>query len=209
MSTTFDVYPGTHELPTFATLLERSSKELHAFLHSIGIAKRPAIHVKLKRCEGDGDIPFSTKYPLRWNENTYAWFMVGEVSGGTDAYYDDDSIQIKEEWEGEFDDPKCKRLESLIRDCVRTGNRWTFRRSVGQSGIINLGYGLIAGSLAAITGGFIYSNDSAWDWERMPARGDDFLTWYFRPEQALQESTREWSRRCLDHLAAELESLTT
>jgi hypothetical protein len=204
MSTSFDVYPRTRELPTFAALIERSSKELHSFLDSIGISERPPIHLRLQRCEGDSHVPFSLGEPAQWSEDLYAWFMVGKVPGGTDAYFDNDADQIKELWDGELDDPKCKRLEPLIRECVAIGHRWWFRRSAGQPAIINLVYGLIAGSLAAITDGFVYSSDSAWDWERMPARPQELLSWYFRPEQAIEENLREWSRRCLDVLGSEL-----
>jgi hypothetical protein len=80
--------------------------------------------------------------------------MVDDVGGGTDAYYCDDADEINEVWSGEFDDPKCLRLEPLIRECVQIGHYWSFRRSMGQPGIVNLAYGLIAGSLAALTDGF-------------------------------------------------------
>jgi hypothetical protein len=204
MSTTFHVYPRTRELPTFAALIERSSKELHSFLDSVGINERPPIHLRLQRREGDSHVPFSLDEPAQWSKDLYGWFMVGNVPGGADAYFDNDANQIKELWDGEFDDPKCKRLESLIRECVAVGHRWWFRRSAGQPAIINLAYGLIAGSLAAITDGFVYSSDSAWDWERMPARPQELLSWYFRPEQSKEEQFREWSRRCLDVLGSEL-----
>jgi hypothetical protein len=65
-------------------------------------------------------------------------------------------------------------------------------------------YGLIAASLAAIRDGFLTSDDSAWDWQRLPALPDEFLAWYSRPEKAIGENFREWSKRCLGHLAKEL-----
>lgn len=204
MSTTFEVYPRARGLPTFSAICDRSTAELHRFLDSIGIRSRPRIHVKLQACTDNAQVPFSLDDPACWNKETYAWFMVGDVPGGTDAYYDDNADEIREYWEGELDNPNCKRREVLIRECVETGHRWWFRRSAGQPGIINLAYGLMAGSLAAITDGFVYSMDSAWDWERMPALPEEFLGWYFRPEQALKEDFRSWSKRCLEQLAEEL-----
>jgi hypothetical protein len=62
----------------------------------------------------------------------------------------------------------------------------------------------MAGSLAAITDGFVYSMDSAWDSEQLPALPAGFLSWYFRPEKALKEDFRSWSKRCLAHVAEEL-----
>lgn len=205
MSTTFDVYPREFALPSFAAILDRATQELWCFLESIDIRQRPRIDVRLQRSEDHSAVPFLLNDPARWNSDAYAWFTVGDVPGGSDAYYDDDVDEIKAQWDGEFDDPKCKRIEPLIRECVRTGHRWGFRRSAGQPAIINLTYGLLAGSLAAITGGFVYSNDSAWDWERMPASPAEFLTWYFRPELALEEDFREWSKRCLESLPKELD----
>ncbi len=209
MSTTFEVYPRDKELPSFSALIDRSTMELHRFLDSIGIRSRPCIHVRLQACADHAQVPFSPDDPARWNEDTYAWFMVGEVPGGSDAYFDDDADEIRHYWDGELENPKCKKRESLIRECVLTGHRWWFRRSAGQPAIINLAYGLMAGSLAAITDGFVYSVDSAWDWERMPALPAEFLSWYFRPEQALKENFCNWSKQCLDHLAEELKDTVT
>jgi hypothetical protein len=134
--------------------------------------------------------------------------MVGEVPGGTDAYFDDDAAKIQELWAGGFDEPRCKRLEPLIRECLSIGHRWWFRRSASQPAIINVGYGLMAASLAALTGGFVLSDDGAWDLQRMPALPEEFLSWYFRPEQALEEEFRSWSQRCLDALTEELEGMS-
>jgi hypothetical protein len=206
MSTTFDVYPRTKQLPSFAAIIDRSTAELHRFLESVNIGARPRIHVRLQRREDDSHVPFSLDEPARWTEDNYAWFMVGDAAGGTDAYFDDDRAKIQELWDGGFEDPQCKRLEPLIRECISTGHRWWFRRSAGQPAIINIAYGLIAASLGALTDGFITSDDSAWDWQRLPALPDEFLSWYFRPEKAIEENFREWSQRCLGFLPAELEN---
>ena len=204
MSTTFEVYPRTRELPTFAELVDRSTKELHAFLDSVGVGARPRIEVRLMRRFDHAHQAFALRDPLRWDPETYAWFMVGDVVGGTDATFDDNAPQIAETWRGELE-PKVRRLEPLISECVGVGHRWWFRRSAGQPAIVNLAYGLIAGSLAALTGGFVYSDDSAWDWERMPARPEEFLKFYFRPDQALEPDFQSWSRECIEHLAEELQ----
>jgi hypothetical protein len=205
MSTTFDVYPRTTDLPSFAAILDRSTAELHRFLGSVGIRARPRVHLRIQRCADDSHLPFSLDAPAHWGKDTYAWFMVGDVPGGSDAYFDNDRTQITECWDDGFDDPRRRPLEPLIRECLETGHRWSFRRSAGQPAVINLAYGLIAASLAAITDGFLTSDDSAWDWQRLPALPDEFLTWYFRPEKAIGDNFREWSQRCLGYLAEELE----
>jgi hypothetical protein len=149
-------------------------------------------------------VPFSLDDPARWNKETYAWFMVGNVRGGTDAYSDDDANEIREYWDDEMANPRCIRFESIIRESVEIGHRWSFRRSAGQPAVINLAYGLIAGSLAAITNGIVHSIDSAWDYEKLPASPEEFLSWYFRPEQTANQKSQAWSRECLARLAVEL-----
>jgi hypothetical protein len=143
--------------------------------------------------------------PFVWPKNIYAWFTVGEVPGGTDAYFRNDAREIIKYWEGELTNPNCKEAELLIRECATTGHAWWFRRSINQPAIINLTYGLIAGSLAAITDGIVYSMDNAWDWQRMPATAGDFLTWYFRPDLTIDSNKREWAERCIGYLAEELD----
>jgi hypothetical protein len=205
MSTTFDVYPGMTDLPSFAAVIERSTSELHRFLGSVGIRARPPIHLRIQRCEDNSHVPYLLDSPAHWGKDTYAWFMVGDVPGGSDAYFDDDRVNIEERWDDGFEDPRRKRLEPLIRRCIGTGHCWWFRRSAGQPAVVNVAYGLIAASFAAVTDGFLTSDDSAWDWQRLPALPDEFLAWYFRPEQAIGEDFREWSQRCLGRLAEELE----
>ena len=204
MSTTFEVYPRTRAVPTFGAIIDRSTAELHRFLDSIGIRSRPRIHLRLQARKEHAHLRFSLDDPAKWGEETYAWFMVGSVPGGTDAYFDDDANKIRQYWEGELAHSSCKRLESVIRECVATGHRWWFRRSAGQPAVISLAYGLIAGSLAAITNGLVYSMDSAWDHEQLPALPQQFLSWYFRPERTEKAAFRTWSSRCLSDLRQEL-----
>jgi hypothetical protein len=77
---------------------------------------------------------------------------------------------------------------------------------MGQPAVINLAYGLIAGSLAEITNGIVHSIDSAWDYEHLPALPADFLSSYFRPEKTANASPeyRAWAYRCLGLIAKDL-----
>lgn len=86
---------------------------------------------------------------------------------------------------------KAKKLHDIIRTSMEIGYYWSFRRSAGQPGIINLSYGLIAASLAKITDGFIYTDDGAWDYNCFPASADDFLSWYFKPEFAVRKQDND------------------
>src|SRR5262249_41052293 len=122
MSTTFDVYPIKPELPTFAAILERSTFELHRFLESVGLRERPRIHVRLQRKKDHSHQLFDLNDEARWADDTYAWFMVGDVPGGTDAYYDDSIEDIRQFWEGELENPKYIQFEPAIRQAMQVGH---------------------------------------------------------------------------------------
>lgn len=81
---------------------------------------------------------------------------------------------------------------------------WSFRRSIGQPGIIVLSYGLISASVAELTNGILWSDDGAWDYERFPAESKDFFDWYFRPDKALDADKADWAKRCIDGIREEL-----
>lgn len=74
---------------------------------------------------------------------------------------------------------------------------------MGQPAIINFSYGILAAALAELTDGLVFSDDSAWDYERFPATSHEVYDWYFRPEAAIDQGRAEWARRCLDSIAAE------
>ena len=204
MSTTFDVYPGLASIPTFANLLERSTAELHRFLESVDIQARPQIRVQLLRKENNAALVFELDDPAQWGKDVYAWFSVGTVAGGADAYFENSPESMHEFWEEELTDPKYELFRPRIRSAEVVGHCWSFRRSAGQSATINIAYGLIAASMAELTDGFVHSIDSAWDWELMPALPLEFLSWYFRPECTKSKERRDWAQRCLTALPQEL-----
>jgi hypothetical protein len=185
VSTTFTVHPCEHCVPTFSEILDRSTQELHRFLESVDIKARPPVHLRLQRGSDNGHTPFDLRDEARWDKSVYAWFMVGDARGGTDAYYEDSRAYIQEYWDGQKEGAEYERFRTKIRKSIDVGHWWTFRRSAGQPAIINLAYGLIAASVASLTDGFVDSIDSAWDSDRLPATADDFLSYYFRPALAL------------------------
>lgn len=70
-------------------------------------------------------------------------------------------------------------------------------------------YGLIAASVAELTEGFIYSGDNAWDYERFPAQANEFFSWYFYPNLAIDPNNQEWATRNIQFLSEELACLNT
>lgn len=207
MSTTFDVFPGKGAVPTFATVLEESTRALHEFLASFKIPARPRITVSLRQ-NSDGRVrALDLAAPARWPGDCYAWFQVEGVSGGTDAYcWPLDPSKREDELSDLMSFPRARAKQDLIMRCLQSEHYWHFRRSVGQPPAVSLAYGIIAAVFARLTDGILSSSDGAWDGERFPATADEFLSWYFIPDKALDSGHREWASRCIAKLAEQIKT---
>ena len=198
MSTTFDVFPRSDRLPAFSDLLSRASEHLSAFLREVHVTASPRISVQLHQVKPDRVLPLDLSSPAKWTMEQYAWFIVPPAKGGTDAYF----RRAVNYWCDEDIAINPRRAE--VADSFRQyGYRWSFRRSASQPAAVNVAYGLIAATLAELTGGLIDSSDGAWDKARLPAAADDFFTWYMRPELALEADYATWAARCIAGLRTE------
>lgn len=201
MSTTFDVFSSTKEIPTFHDVLARSNQYLREYLERYHCLKHYEIDCRILRRDGKA-IAYDKSAQASWDADAYAWFTVSGAAGGCDAY----TSQVGDlETEGWFEDiiqmEQAAEKRANIEACLATGVRWTFRRSAGQPAIISLSYGLIAAAFAALTNGFLYSDDSAWNYELFPACADEFLQHYFDPSQA--DEYGQWAKRCLEDLCGD------
>jgi len=192
MSTTFNVYSKSPVIPTFRQILELSTLRLKEFLLSYEIKFDSHIDVVLRSKEPDKELPTDTDSPAMWADENYAWFFIPQLGGGIDAYFWEVDDALKEECQEQIkNNEKTIACEKLFSPSIEARHYWHFRRSVGQTAIINIAYGLIAASLAEITEGFISAFDRAWDYQRLPATAEEFYSWYFRPEKAISENRRE------------------
>ena len=205
MSTTFQVYPQTSYIPSFKEVVAVSQQKLNLFLEDYSIKAHPPIAVQLRSQEPDTILSLPWEQPAIWSQECYAWFHFPLVGGGTDAYFSYLDPEDREYWNErcQTDEWVAKRQE-LVLSCLTQGYFWRFRRSMGQSGLINLTYGLVAASFAELTDGFIYSEDGAWDYERFPATAQEFCSWYFRPAQAIRVDYKNWAERCLGAIVEKL-----
>ncbi len=205
MSTSFDVYPGKHYIPSFAELLDISNQRINNFLINLGILRSIMVDVEVHNNKDYPLIKFNMNDKLIWNEDSYAWFFIPGVAGGTDCYYYKITDLDREIWKEEIEtNIKAQQLHDIINRSIDIGYRWSFRRSVGQPGIINLAYGLIAASLAEITDGFVYSDDGAWDYNCFPSLAEDFFEWYLKPDSATKNSDKIWAQQCIKSIYGEL-----
>jgi hypothetical protein len=206
MSTTFDVLPCKDYIPTFSEIIELADSHINTFLRSIGINEKIDLMVNIhKNDEGYVNNQVLSER-AQWAEDSYAWFYINGVPGGTDAHFWSFDESEREIWKEEIQtNSNAGKYADEINRSLRVGNRWNFRRSAGQPGIIVLSYGLIAAAIAQLTDGLIYTDDGAWDYSLFPAKVDDFLNWYFRPEIATHTESKEWAEVCIDSIRKELE----
>ena len=205
MSTTFEVYPGNKYIPTFEELNTVVTSNLTAYLNRYNIFQSIHLKVDLYTLENYSEPSFDQNDKMSWSTDHYAWFGINNIAGGTDCYFHKHSDLDKEIWKDELRlRARNSEIRELIINSLRLGYYWSFRRSVGQSGTIALLYGLLAGSLAQLTGGFIYSDDGAWNYKLFPARADDFLKYYFHPELATNERDKEFSVNCINSIVDEI-----
>ena len=205
MSTNFYVYPGKKYIPSFAELLDISNERINAFLTNLEGVRSVIVDVEVHNSTDHSQIKFNMNDKLIWNDDSYAWFFIRGVGGGTDSYYYKTTELDKETWKEEIDtNIKAQQLRETINRSMSIGYHWSFRRSAGQPSIINLAYGLIAASLAEIIDGFVYSDDGAWDYNCFPALAHDFFEWYFKPEFAKKSDDKVWAQDCIKSIYEEL-----
>ncbi|WP_425800786.1 hypothetical protein ACHOLT_11635 [Desulfitobacterium sp. Sab5] len=206
MSTTFDVLPGSHYIPTFEEIVELSSSYLNSFLRSIGLKKDIGLRVNLHK--SDESIINNNVQPLeaKWDSDYYAWFYIKGIDGGTDCHFSSFEESDYDIWKEEIKgNVKIRSYKNEINKSLKIGHYWSLRRSAGQPGVIALCYGLIAASLAKLTDGLIYTDDGAWDYSQFPTNADNFLTWYFRPEFTVDTDYKEWVQSCISSICKELQ----
>ena len=209
MSTTFEVFPGSTSVPRFADLISVGEAAVSAFLlRHTGRTLTPKLTATLIHHKTGEHHPVDPSAPSIWNSDTTAWFTIPGVCGGTDADFRNFNENDREIWTENLRDAKFAAWTPAITTALEIGHYWSFRRSAGQPGIIAITYGLLAASLSQLTHGFVFSDDSAWEYERFPAEPIDFMSWYFDPTQTRDAGFAEWAQRCIGEVVDELDALS-
>jgi hypothetical protein len=196
ISTTFEVYPTTTEIPTLVELLKVANQKINQILRPFELQEVPLIYVRLgEKIISPSD---SNSESVKWDEE-YAWFYIEpSEGGGTDAYFHKVDELVLDIWD-DYGDYGDMYLE--VKNSLSVGYYWSFRRSAGQPAIINLAYGVIASALAELTQGYLFSDDGAW--RGGPIRPNDFNSQYFVPSNAKSFGDASWYERCLDDIVSE------
>lgn len=210
MSTTFDIFPIETDEISFGQVLLTSERNINAFLKSIGIEQLIRLEIELydKTENCVKEIQMTDKF--EWTEKEYVWIAINGIAGGTDGYCSNiKSTENSSEnpwWqlkELELSNTTVDNIKEKLEKVKKLNRHWSFRRSAGQPAIIALSYGLISASVAELTNGLVWTDDGAWDYDRFPAESEDFINWYFRPDQALNADKATWSKKCIEGIIEE------
>jgi hypothetical protein len=178
---------------------------MHQQLLARGVVAKPELMVTLRRNSTHEVLPLDLSAPAKWKDSEYAWFSVKGVTGGANASHciiDSDNVEYLESLtSSEHTQAIAVREEFLA--CLTNSAYWSFRRSAGQPGVIAFAYGMLAAALAELTDGFVFSDDSAWDYERFPAKAHEVYEWYFNPEKAINQDFAKWAHDCLTAIGNE------
>jgi hypothetical protein len=208
MSTTFKIIPTKIDSNlTFQNVLALAKQTLQNQLNKLSINLSVNISANIhdnKEAFVNDIIPY-TKFV--WADNEYAWFTVDNSNGGIDGYCEMIAENLSD-WETYLEDTLdnaivTPQLKQQILDCEY---QWYFRRSAGQSPIMNLAFGHLTASVAKLTDGYIYTYDGAWNDNIFPATAEQLLEVYFYPDKAKDAADYDWTTRCIDGLHAEFAS---
>ena len=190
MSTEFDIFPGRPELPSFEDVRALAEEHLHAWLRTIGVHARVELGTEIRAKSPDVVLVEQAMGPMSWDDDSYAWFTAADLEGGADAYYWPIDDVTTEYWN---DDlllrPGFARWREPMARAIEVGHCWNIRCSINESAAVLLASGFLAGAIAQLTGGFVYSDDGAWEHDRLPATGEELLATYARPR------SDEWRER--------------
>ncbi|OWR32314.1 hypothetical protein CDO73_01520 [Saccharibacillus sp. O23] len=190
MSTSFEVYPTSENLPTYAELLKRTNELFEMKLRSLGVDKRFDLDFTLKNKEGT--LYFNKNEVLDLTEHCYLWVFTPEVEGGFCIdQLNNDQVQADLLWEAELEREQSKRLEPLIRTSLKKKDHWSVTRYAGTASLYHLAYGIMAGALAELTKGIVFTDDDAWEYSKFPCLLEEFFAFYFDPNRAIDQAYKE------------------
>jgi len=203
MSTDIRAFPRLARIPTFGEVTDLATQHLREYFYAMEIPGAPIIRaqVRTRYTEEFQEVEYAAL--AIWGEWDNVWFYVPQINSGATAYIDalDDERRemLRESIRKQV---VYARHKDLIEACLPNDHIWRLHRAAGQPGTIAVAYGIVAAAFCELTDGFLDIYDNAWDGERFPATTQEFYTWYFRPDQALDPEMQEWSARCVRNMKA-------
>ena len=205
MSTTFNIIPTKVDNNlTFRNVLTLAKQTLENQLDKLSINLTIDFLVNIHDSNEKYVNDILPDKEFIWAANEYAWFTIDKSTGGTDAYCHKLSDRLSE-WDSYIEDSldNITITPQLKQQIISCEYEWYFRRSAGQSPLINIAYGHLASAVAKLTDGYIYTNDSAWHDNIFPASAEQLLEVYFYPDKAKDAADYDWVTRCVEGLKSE------
>lgn len=197
MSMSFEVFPTHDYIPNNDEITLLSQKYLIDYLKNQNIDIDIRIVNRTYCLEEDGALNSKN---LVNNEKSYQSFIINEIGQVTIFYNKLDNLS-KDFWKDELVyNSRAKQLENLIDRSIELGYSWSIKRTMGQPSIIGLYYGFLAISIAKLTGGIIYSDDGAWDYEYLPITAKDFENQYLDLSKLKNRTIIDFVTNCIEDL---------
>ncbi|SFS67661.1 hypothetical protein [Paenibacillus sp. BC26] len=191
MSTSFDVYPTTFNVPTYSALLEKANQLVNSRMKSLKNNSEFELNISLQNKNESIPVKLTDKFDI--HEEYYIWVSTDRISGGFCIYQYNNDQMYKELWEDELRREQSQKYEKKIIKSIERPYHWSVVRYAGTDPFYNLSYGLFASALAELTEGIIFSDDNAWEYSRFPCLPSEFNTFYFNPEQTVDKEHRNWA----------------
>lgn len=190
MSTTFDVYPVSAHLPTWAEVLEAGRDCARPWFAEKGLGEPPQLQLQW---HNEPTVP-DLCTPIDQHEKAHAVSI--HAHDGACSFWggllDDDDIAF---WEEAFIDEGFSSAQvDRMRAALLQRRYWTFQRSGVAPAAIHVMYGFLAAGLAQLTQGYVLSWDVRGPW---PVNSAEMCARHFRTtyEQDPQEAC--WEEECV------------
>lgn len=207
MSTTFEVWPRSSQIPKTGLVLDRVQEVFAVRCYEMGIKNVPEVcgHLHARFDNAILEEPMDATDDFSWHSDNYLWLFLKDHPGGTDVNFRENNDLDIECWNSDVI-PKHNNAWTIpaLQDCLKPGYHWSFRRSAGQPGVINVLYALAAGCLAELVEGAVYSSDNAWDYDKLPMTGIQALEELMRPRTSGEFS--QWASRSEEDMRRTLSS---
>lgn len=193
MSMSFEIFPTKKRKPNCDEIIKYSVELFSEFLKNEKISR--GIDITTREVTADNAI-HANPISLVLKENSHTVFNLNK-EGEVYVFYHELSDLDKDFWKEEIqENENAQFMKEMICTNLEIGYFWSVKRTMGQPAIVSLYYGYLAIAIAILTDGIIYSDDGAWDYSRLPIKGNIFKTEYLNTENIsdamVKDNVEKW-----------------
>ncbi|MDO4325516.1 MAG: hypothetical protein Q4E24_05710 [bacterium] len=189
----FEIFPTKKRKPNCDEIIKYSVELFSEFLKNEKISR--GIDITTREVTADNAI-HANPISLVLKENSHTVFNLNK-EGEVYVFYHELSDLDKDFWKEEIqENENAQFMKEMICTNLEIGYFWSVKRTMGQPAIVSLYYGYLAIAIAILTDGIIYSDDGAWDYSRLPIKGNIFKTEYLNTENIsdamVKDNVEKW-----------------